>query len=73
MYCYYCEEHHPGGTNFGTNTAHGICKNCGVAVCAEHSRKASTPGAPLLCLECAKVLKVTNSVAQPLEKVPDIH
>lgn len=61
MNCYFCAQHHPGGTNFGNRSALGICQNCGVGVCLEHSRRDSTPGAPLLCFECAKLLAAAKA------------
>jgi hypothetical protein len=55
MKCYICEKSTPvGGTCFGVADAVGVCHNCGVAVCIEHSFKAPQPGSPLLCPQCAE-------------------
>lgn len=57
MNCYICEKQpQPGGTRYSVRSAVGICHNCGVAVCAEHSSRASEPGSPLLCPSCARLL-----------------
>jgi len=71
MYCFFCEKRHPGGTSYGINTAHGICKNCGVAVCVEHGLKGSQPGAPLLCVECTKLLVTTDAEPISIRKQPE--
>ncbi len=68
MNCYFCAQHHPGGTNFGNCSAIGICQQCGVGVCAEHGQKEVTLGAPLLCIECAKSEKTNKVVNQVLNK-----
>ena len=57
MNCYYCHQHHPGGTRFGNQPAIGVCHHCGVGLCAEHAHKDAQPGSPLLCVECAKLSK----------------
>jgi hypothetical protein len=72
MYCYYCEQRHPGGTNYGSSHAHGICKNCGVAVCIEHSQKKDTPGAPLLCFDCIK-LSLAGKIENEFRGVTDLQ
>lgn len=68
MKCYVCEKQSgPGGTRYHVRTAVGICHNCGVAVCAEHSYRAPEPGSPLLCPSCAKLMgeqKVTQVAIQ---------
>jgi hypothetical protein len=57
MNCYICEQKPgPGGTRFHVKAAVGICHNCGVGVCAEHSYRAAEPGSPLLCPSCAELL-----------------
>ena len=57
MKCYICEKQpKTGGTNFHVRAAVGICHNCGIAVCLEHSHKAAEPGSPLLCPGCAELL-----------------
>lgn len=64
MHCYFCAQYHPGGTNFGNTIAYGVCRQCGVGVCLEHSRRDTTPGAPLLCFECAKSLATAKEKSQ---------
>jgi hypothetical protein len=55
MKCYICEKtSRVGGTRFAVADAVGICHDCGVAVCLDHSRKAKEPGSPLLCPSCAE-------------------
>jgi hypothetical protein len=55
MNCYICETiPGPGGTHYHVKAAVGICHNCGIALCLEHSLKASEPGSPLSCVECAQ-------------------
>lgn len=55
MKCYICEKtSHVGGTRYGVADAIGVCHDCGVAVCIEHSRKSKELGAPLLCPGCAE-------------------
>lgn len=70
MNCYLCEKTlGPGGTHFHMKTAVGICHDCGVAVCLEHSRKASEPGSPLLCPSCAELRRkdeIEQSDSQPV-------
>lgn len=61
MNCYYCNQHHPGGTRFGNQPAIGVCQRCGVGVCTEHGRRDRQPGSPLLCEECATL---TNKVSE---------
>jgi hypothetical protein len=57
MKCYVCEtEPKVGGTHFHIREAVGVCHNCGIAICLEHSYKASEPGSPLLCPRCAEKL-----------------
>jgi hypothetical protein len=55
MNCYFCNQHHPGGTRFDNQPAVGVCHHCGAGVCAEHAHKDAQPGSPLLCPECAKL------------------
>jgi hypothetical protein len=53
MNCYICERTTPAYTlRLGIAAAVGICHDCGIGICYEHSRKAAEPGAPLLCAEC---------------------
>jgi hypothetical protein len=60
MNCYVCEKTPgPSGTRYHIKAAVGICHNCGVGICAEHSHKDVQPGAPLLCPACAKLLNET--------------
>jgi hypothetical protein len=62
MLCYLCQTGKTvGATHFNVQFAVGICQQCGVGVCLEHSCKASEPGSPLLCKNCAeKSLEVTR-------------
>ncbi len=56
MECYLCiQDPRPGGTSHGVRAAVGICQGCGIGVCLGHSRKAATAGAPLLCVDCARL------------------
>jgi hypothetical protein len=73
MYCYFCAQHHPGGTDYGNTFANGICRNCGIGVCLEHGQKATEPGAPLLCLECAKLLKKGQAATKTPAKMSGRH
>jgi hypothetical protein len=53
MNCYICEKTKRGnGTRYAIAEAVGICHDCGIAVCLEHSHKAEEPGSPLRCLAC---------------------
>jgi hypothetical protein len=65
MKCYICEKDLDvgGGTRYGVGDAVGICHDCGIGVCLEHSRKSAQPGSPLLCPECAR--KRVESSVQP--------
>lgn len=61
MNCYICEKTPgPGGTHYHVKAAVGICHNCGIAVCAEHSDRTPEPGSPLLCPSCAELLRGTE-------------
>jgi hypothetical protein len=61
MYCYYQDQHaHPAGLRYFAPVAIGVCHHCGAAVCAEHGQKGSSPGAPLLCYECAKLQPING-------------
>jgi hypothetical protein len=73
MYCYFCEKRRPGGTNYGNTMAYGICRHCGVGVCLEHSHRDSTPGAPLLCFECAKLLVTAGDEPISARKQPQVR
>ena len=57
MNCYICEKT-PGAsaTHYHVKAAVGICHNCGIAVCLEHSRRDAKLGAPLLCPSCNQLL-----------------
>lgn len=56
MQCYFCEKTDPpGGVRYTHTAAIGICRQCGIAICTEHSRKATPPGSALLCLDCAAI------------------
>lgn len=57
MNCYICEKTPgPGGTHYHVKAAVGICHNCGIAVCLEHSHKDAELGSPLRCSLCAQLL-----------------
>ena len=61
MNCYICEKTPgPGGTHYHVKTAVGICHNCGVAVCMEHSHREIESGSPLLCPTCERLFKVNT-------------
>lgn len=58
MNCFICETTRgPSGTHYHVKAAVGICHNCGVAVCMEHSDRDAKAGSPLLCPSCARFLK----------------
>jgi hypothetical protein len=64
MNCYVCDQSPLAGTlRYGIRAAVGVCSVCGIGVCREHSHKAPTPGAPLLCEECARL--AGNVVVKP--------
>lgn len=77
MYCYYQDQHEwAGGFSYIGSEAVGICHHCGVAVCAKHAHKEPSPGAPLLCYECAKLFTTNehatvqeDDICQPAEAV----
>ena len=61
MKCYICEkEVHIGGTRYAVADAVGICHNCGIAICLDHSRRAKEPGSPLLCPSCADMQAMSS-------------
>jgi len=63
MKCYICEKAvHNGGTRYAVAEAVGICHNCGVAVCLDHSHKSEAPGSPLLCPNCSEKRATQTSV-----------
>ena len=65
MNCYVCEKSPKvGGTRYGIRPAVGVCHHCGVAVCADHSHRASEPGSPLLCPSCAEFLRSVEGYEQ---------
>lgn len=70
MKCYICEKTPgPGGTHFRVSEAIGICRNCGVAVCVQHSSRSSEPGSPLLCPSCSEFLaKDKEAPTQDIER-----
>jgi hypothetical protein len=66
MNCYICEKTPgPSGTHYHVKTAIGICHNCGIAVCKEHSQRDTELESPLLCPSCAKLLKATMDNWEP--------
>ncbi len=68
MKCYICEKTPgPGGTHYHVKAAVGICHNCGVGVCMEHSYRASEPGSPLLCSSCAELLRGAEVQKTPMQ------
>ena len=70
MKCYICEkEAYVGGTRYAIAEAVGICHDCGIAVCLDHSRKAKEPGSPLLCPVCASGC-TEQSVSHLKPKIP---
>jgi len=55
MHCYICEKTlRPGGTHYHVKTAVGICHNCGIGDCLDHSHRDLDAGSPLLCPSCAR-------------------
>ena len=72
MNCYICEKTPgPGGTHYHVKVAVGICHNCNVGVCAEHSYRAAEPGSPLLCPSCTELLHGTE--ASQTHTQPDLQ
>ena len=68
MNCYICEKTTPAFTlRFGIARAVGVCQDCGIGVCMEHSRKGEELGSPLLCTECAEK-RTTQAVMPRLNK-----
>jgi hypothetical protein len=74
MNCYICEKtSKPMTLRYDIATAIGVCHDCGIGVCAEHSRKARELGAPLLCQDCAMrretltmpIMKVSQKQTRP--------
>ena len=66
MKCYICEKMPgPGGTHYHIRDAIGICHDCGVAVCTEHSFKSAEPGSPFLCPECSTIRMNKQVVSTP--------
>ena len=58
MNCYICEKTPgSGGTHYHVKAAVGICHNCSIAVCLEHSHRDPEFGSPLLCSICTRLLK----------------
>lgn len=56
MNCYICNQMPPaGGIIWIRSVAVGVCSNCGIGVCSDHSEKANEPGASLLCSTCASL------------------
>lgn len=67
MNCYICEQGpRPATMRYGMMAAVGICRDCGIGVCIEHSHKEPEPGAPLLCQNCAE-RRVRHLVPQRAE------
>lgn len=59
MKCFICsKESSPGGIKYFTLNAIGACNDCGIGICLKHSVKPKTPGAPLLCQQCASIKEV---------------
>ena len=55
MNCYLCEKTRlPQTLRYAIAPAVGICHDCGIGICLEHSVKAAEAGAPLLCPTCAE-------------------
>ena len=55
MNCYLCETtRRPQTLRYAIAPAVGICHDCGIGVCLEHSVRAAESGAPLLCPTCAE-------------------
>ena len=55
MNCYICESTpSAGGTCLGIASAVGICKGCGIGVCAHHGQRSSSTSFALLCSDCCE-------------------
>jgi hypothetical protein len=57
MNCYTCERSAQATAltlRYAIAPAVGTCRDCGIGICLQHSRKADEGGAPLLCLSCAE-------------------
>ena len=68
MNCYICDQAPPaGGVHYHIPAAVGVCTQCGIGVCAEHSQKQEEPGAPLFCLTCANLVIPTREPATEIE------
>ena len=68
MKCYICNQKRPaGGVRYSSPAAVGVCTNCGIGVCMEHSNKKEEVGAPLLCPACAKLIVTQRRPASKIE------
>jgi hypothetical protein len=66
MNCYICEKTpSPNGTHYHVKVAVGICHNCGIAVCGQHSQREAASGSPLLCPSCARLFKEREDSRMP--------
>lgn len=71
MNCYICEQGpRPITMRYGIMAAIGICRDCGIGVCTEHSHKGPEPGAPLLCQSCA-ARRARHPISQRAEIAPE--
>jgi hypothetical protein len=71
MNCYICDQKPgPGGTRYHVKVAVGICHNCGVAVCGEHSYRAPEIGSLLLCPSCAELLRRVEVKKTQVQAIP---
>ena len=72
MRCYICDQTSTTFTlRYNVAVAMGICHNCGVGVCAEHSRKKVHPGSSLLCIHCASLRRDPPAV-KPVENAAHV-
>lgn len=72
MNCYICDQtSHPITMRYGLSAAIGICHECGIGVCAQHSHRPSDAGSLLLCKACATqrgTLPAPHALPSPQER-----
>ncbi len=61
MNCYICDQAPLTGTmRYAVAEAIGVCRQCGIGVCVQHSHKEAEPGSPLLCVSCAGIRNASS-------------
>jgi len=77
MKCYICDQTHTTATpRYNIADAIGVCHNCGIGVCAQHSHKEAEPGSLFVCTQCASLgnrVSVTEPVAASLKGKVTTH